>query len=91
MTNLLIKRHKVQLNGCLITGDTYPVKSWIKEYLCGKWDAERKGWIVDLKQVETWTGTCIQPDNTTTEAGKTTKRDDWYVNTKYGRELGEDY
>lgn len=60
MTSLTIKRHAVQLNGNLLTGDTYPVKQWIKEYLCGKWDAERKGWIVDPKQVETWTGTCIQ-------------------------------
>jgi hypothetical protein len=59
-TTITIKSHTVQLNGNLLTGDTYPIKQWIKEYLNGKWDAERKGWVVDLHQVETWTGTCIQ-------------------------------
>lgn len=62
--NLTVKSRKVQLDENLMTGDTYPVKQWIKTYLNGKWDAERKGWIVDLGQVKTWTGTCIQIDNT---------------------------
>lgn len=65
--NLTIKRCKTRLNGNLLTGDTYPIKQWIKEYLCGKWDAERKGWIVDLGQIKMWTGTCIQIDETAVE------------------------
>jgi len=43
--------HKVTLTGNLITGNTYPVKDWIKQYLNGKWDGERKGWVVDLDKV----------------------------------------
>lgn len=89
---LKIKGHKVQLDGTMLTGDTYPVKAWIKTYLCGKWDGERKGWIVDLGQVKTWTGTCIAIDaEAEAEAAKpAAQRNIWYVNTKYGRELAED-
>ncbi len=74
MTNLTIKSRKVQLNGNEITGDTYPVKQWIKTYLNGKWDADKKAWIVDLGQVETWTGTCIQIDNTPAPVAHVTRR-----------------
>jgi hypothetical protein len=63
MANLKIKGHKVTLSGNEISGDTYPVKNFIKEYLNGKWNADHKSWIIDLGQVETWTGTCIQPDD----------------------------
>lgn len=54
MENLKIKGHKVQLDNNRLTGDTYPIKAWIKEYLCGQWDAETKSWIVDPKQVSTF-------------------------------------
>lgn len=43
--------HDVTLDGNLLTGDTFAVKDWIKKYLDGKWDGQRKGWIVDLKKV----------------------------------------
>jgi hypothetical protein len=72
--NLTIKSRKVQLNGNEITGDTYPVKQWIKTYLNGKWNADKKAWIVDLGQVKTWTGTCIQIDNTPATETRTTSR-----------------
>ncbi|GAP11118.1 hypothetical protein BECAL_02303 [Bellilinea caldifistulae] len=64
--NATIKNHKVQINGNLITGDTYPVKSWIKEYLNGKWDADRRGWVVDPKQLERFLNKPygVMPDNT---------------------------
>lgn len=39
--------HKVTVDGNLITGDTFKVKDFIRKSLGGKWDAERKGWVVD--------------------------------------------
>jgi hypothetical protein len=49
--------HKVTLTGDLLTGDTFAIKDWIKKYLNGKWDATRKGWIVDLAQVAKYSNT----------------------------------
>lgn len=43
--------HEITQTGDLLTGNTYPVKDWIKKYLDGKWDANRKGWTVDLAKV----------------------------------------
>jgi len=95
MTNLIIKSHKTQLNGTLLTGDTYPIKSWIKTYLCGKWDAERSGWIVDLGQVKTFTGTCIKiADDQSPDDGKpaNSKLSPAIIRYANGEaELGEDY
>ena len=62
MTNLTIKGHKVQLNNNVLTGDTYPIKLFVKEYLNGKWDAANKAWIVDLGQVEKFMGVQINAD-----------------------------
>lgn len=47
--------HKVALTGNLLTGDTYKCSDFVKKYLGGKWDAQRKGWIVDLTLVEKYT------------------------------------
>lgn len=47
--------HKVELTGNVMTGDTYPVREWIKKNLNGKWYAPRSGWIVDLDKVEQYT------------------------------------
>lgn len=73
--NATIKNHKVQINNNLITGDTYPIKSWIKEYLNGKWDAEARGWRVDPKQVEAFTGKIygIMPVSNTSEQAQATE------------------
>lgn len=73
---LTIKNHKVQINNNLMTGDTYAIKDWIKSYLCGKWDGEHKGWIVDLGQVNVWmTGKypIIKIDETVSEVHNETK------------------
>ena len=43
--------HNVTLTGDLLTGDTFSIKDFIKKYLNGKWNGERKGWIVDLTKV----------------------------------------
>jgi hypothetical protein len=94
--NLKIKGHKVQLNGNQITGDTYPIKSYIKDYLCGKWSGENKSWIVDLGQVEKFMNAqypsiVVDTDTNTTEATGAANTSRWYTNTRYGRELSEDY
>jgi len=47
--------HKVALTGNLLTGDTFKISDFIKKYLGGKWDGQRKGWIVDLEQVAKYT------------------------------------
>lgn len=39
------------LNGNVLSGDTYKAKEYIKSYWGGKWDAERKTWIVDAETV----------------------------------------
>lgn len=44
------KEQKLQLNGNLVTGDTYPVKDFLKQYCGGKWDKASKGWTVDLEK-----------------------------------------
>ena len=45
------KNNQMTINGNVITGDTYPVKDYIKAYLGGKWNAELKGWAVDLTKL----------------------------------------
>ena len=42
------KSNGMQLTGDLLTGDTFQVRDYIKKYLDGKWDAEVKGWRVDV-------------------------------------------
>lgn len=66
----------MELNGDLLTGDTYPVKDYIKTTLGGRWIADRKAWKVDLTLVEKWLdkgGTIYTdkaPQQTTTTASK---------------------
>ena len=43
--------HTVTLDGDLLTGDTFKCRDFVKHYLGGKWDADRKGWVVDLNMV----------------------------------------
>jgi hypothetical protein len=47
--------HKVTLTGDLLTGDTFKVKDFIKKYLDGKWDSDRRGWVVNLEKVAKYT------------------------------------
>jgi hypothetical protein len=47
--------HDVELNGDLLTGDTFKCKDFIKKYLDGKWDGQRKGWVVDPQKVARYT------------------------------------
>lgn len=42
----------IALDGNVVTGETYKAKEYIKSGLGGRWDADRKVWIVDLSKVE---------------------------------------
>jgi len=46
------KSNKIYRNDNVLTGDTYPIKDYIKTFLGGKWDKESKGWIVDGAQLD---------------------------------------
>jgi hypothetical protein len=55
--------HEVELNGNLLTGDTFSCKQFIQTKLNGKWDSNKKGWVVDLDAVKKYTtdaGTIMQ-------------------------------
>lgn len=43
--------HTCYLTGDLLTGDTYPMAADVRTVLGGKWDAGRKGWVVDLDKL----------------------------------------
>lgn len=45
------KGNKLQLNGDLLTGDTYSMKDYIKSYMDGKWVADQKAWRVNVDKV----------------------------------------
>ncbi len=45
------KGNKLQLNGDLLTGDTFSMKDYIKTYMDGKWVAEMKAWRVNVAKV----------------------------------------
>ena len=45
------KENKMTLNGNLLTGDTFPVKSHLKNYCDGKWNKDEKGWNVNVEKL----------------------------------------
>lgn len=45
------KGNKLQLNGDLLTGDTFSMKDYIKAYMDGKWVADQKAWRVNVAKV----------------------------------------
>lgn len=54
--NIKYCRTQLTLTGNEISGNTYPIKDMIKTQLGGKWDATKKVWVVDLKEVAYWMG-----------------------------------
>ena len=76
MTNLKIKSTTgLTLNSNELSGNTYPVKDWIKAYLGGKWNGERKVWIVDTDKVNSLLerGANIYVDDTPASSAKPEK------------------
>ncbi len=43
--------NKMELNGNVLSGDTFEVRDYIKKYCGGKWDKDNKVWIVDVNLV----------------------------------------
>lgn len=53
--NLRIKNTTgIIYEGNTLSGNTFPVKDWIKSKVDGKWDANRKMWVVNSAQVDRW-------------------------------------
>ena len=44
------KSNGMQLNGNELSGDTFNARGYIKEYLDGKWNAEKKVWTVNVEK-----------------------------------------
>jgi hypothetical protein len=42
----------IAINGNIVTGETYAAKETIKKQLGGRWDAERKVWIINPAKLE---------------------------------------
>ena len=47
MDVVLERKYDCRINGNMLTGNTFPIKEFIKRKLDGKWDSERKVWIVN--------------------------------------------
>lgn len=91
--NLRIKSTTgLTLEGNRLSGNTFPVKDWIKTYLAGTWDGNAKSWVVDVNKVNSLISrkANIYVDDSQPQA-TTQKRDSWKVWTPGGWELGEDY
>ncbi len=39
------------LNENYLSGETYPLKEYIKNYLGGKWNSDKKAWAVNVEKV----------------------------------------
>jgi hypothetical protein len=72
----------------MMTGDTYQVKDIIKQFFGGKWDSDRKGWIVDLQSVDRWMGTKIKLTTTPTPSKTSYNPANW---RNPDGSLGEDF
>ena len=47
MDVILERKYDCRINGNVLTGNTFPIKEFIKRKLDGKWDAAQKAWIVN--------------------------------------------
>jgi hypothetical protein len=87
------KNDKMQLDGNILSGDTFAIKGYIKSYMDGKWLPEAKAWQVNvektMKLIEGASCIGLRIDDTA-PVTETTSNKNWFVNTKYGRELSED-
>jgi len=45
------KGNKMEITGNEISGDTYPVKDYLKSYCDARWNKERKTWTVDVEKL----------------------------------------
>ena len=47
MEVVLERKYDCKISGNVLTGNTFPIKEFIKRKLDGKWDATQKAWIVN--------------------------------------------
>ena len=47
MEVILERKYDCKISGNVLTGNTFPIKEFIKRKLDGKWDAAQKAWIVN--------------------------------------------
>ena len=52
MDVVLERKYDCRINGNVLTGNTFPIKEFIKRKLDGKWDATQKAWIVNEQTVQ---------------------------------------
>lgn len=52
MDVVLERKYDCRINGNVLTGNTFPIKEFIKRKLDGKWDASQKAWIVNEQTVQ---------------------------------------
>lgn len=82
--NLKIKNTTgLVLEGNKISGNTYPVKDYIKSYLGGKWNGDMKAWTVDVEKVNSMiaaAGSYISVDKNEVAAPKVNRVDNGWCN-----------
>lgn len=67
MTNLITRKgEKMQLDGNILTGNTFGIKSYIKTYLDGKWIADRKAWQIDPAKIKDGNSIGLRIDDSAT-------------------------
>jgi hypothetical protein len=52
MEVVLERKYDCRIEGNVLTGNTFPIKEFIKRKLDGKWDATAKVWIVNEQTVQ---------------------------------------
>ena len=52
--NLIYRKTNLELNGNILSGNTYPVRDFIKSHLDGKWNSTGKTWTVNVDKVNAW-------------------------------------
>ena len=86
------KNAKLQLSGNILSGKTFEIKGYIKSYMDCKWLPEAKAWQVNVEKTMKLIGASsigLRIDDTA-PVTETTSNNNWFVNTKHGRELVED-
>ena len=87
------KNAKLQLDGNIISGDTFEIKGYIKQYMEGKWLPESKAWQVNLekamKLIEGSNSIGLRVDDTASVTETTSKHTDRWLNRDGS--LAEDY
>lgn len=52
MEVILERKYDCKISNGVLTGNTFPIKEFIKRKLDGKWDATQKAWIVNEQTVQ---------------------------------------